>query len=139
MSASASIRWIYGSGLFGDREAPDWHPARDTDRLIFREAAALCERRGVSISKLALQFSSQNPDFPTTLFSSSHPEFVRRNVQWHEETFDPELLADVQRLLSPVRNKQWDYDQRVKELSKEKTIPKRTTRQTPTQIAVTIL
>ena len=129
----------FGSGLFSDREAPDWHPASDADRRFFREAAALCEKRGVSISKLALQFSSQNPDFPTTLFSSSHPEFVRRNVQWHEEPFDPELLADVRRLLSPVRNKQWDYDQRVKELSKEKTIPKRTTRQTPTQIAVTIL
>lgn len=100
----------FGSGLLSGREAPDWHPAAEADRRIFREAAAFCEQRGTPISKLALQFSSQNPDFPTTLFSSSRPEAVRRNVQWHEEPFDPGLLAAVQRLLAPVMNKQWDYD-----------------------------
>ena len=100
----------FGSGLFSGREAPAWHPASDADRRLFRDAAALCEQRGVPISKLALQFSSQNPDFPTTLFSSSRPESVRRNVQWHEEPFDPGLLAAVQHLLAPVMNKQWDYD-----------------------------
>ena len=68
---------------------------------------------------------------------SSHPEFVQSNVQWHEEPFDPELLADVQRLLSPVRNKQWDYDQRGEEMSKEKTIPKGTTPQNSPGTAVT--
>ena len=61
------------------------------------------------ISKLALQFSSQNPDFPTTLFSSSRAESVRRNVQWHEDPLDPDLLAAVRRALAPVMNKQWDF------------------------------
>lgn len=125
----------FGSGLFSGREAPAWHPAGEADRRLFREAAALCEKRGTPISKLALQFSSQHPDFPTTLFSSSRPESVRRNVAWHEEPFDPELLADVQRMLSPIRNKQWDYDQGVKEMSKEKSIPKEATPRTPLQTA----
>ena len=107
----------FGSGLFGDREVPRWHPVAEADRRFFREAAAFCERRGVPISKLALQFSSQNADFPTTLFSSSRPESVRRNVQWHEEPCDPELLAAVQRILKPVTNKQWDYDSAVDRLA----------------------
>lgn len=103
----------FGSGLLSGREAPAWHPATEEDRRCFREARALCERRGVPLSKLALQFSSQNPDFPTTLFSSSRAESVSRNVQWHEEPFDPDLLFAVRCILAPVMNKQWDYDAAV--------------------------
>jgi len=107
----------FGSGLLTGREAPDWHPATVEDRRCFREACALCERRGVLISKLALQFSSQNADFPTTLFSSSRSESVRRNVAWHEEPFDATLLAEVQRILAPVRDKQWHYDAAIERLT----------------------
>ena len=106
----------FGSGLLSGREAPDWHPASEAERRLFREAGALCERRGTPISKLALQFSSQNLDFATTLFSSSRPASVQRNVQWHEDPFDPALLADVQHVLTSVMNKQWDYDAAVDRL-----------------------
>jgi len=108
----------FASGLLSGREAPDWHPALETERQLFRTAAALCEPRGVPLSKLALQFSSQNPEFPTTLFSSRRADSVRRNVQWHEEPFDPELLKAVQVILKPVMNKQWDYDAAVDRLAK---------------------
>ena len=107
----------FGSGSFSGREAPAWHPAGEADRRLFRQAAALCEKRGVPISQLALQFSSQNPDLPTTLFSSSRPESVQRNVRWHEQPFDPELLSAVQHILKPVMNKQWDYDAAVDRLT----------------------
>lgn len=101
----------FASGLLSEREAPDWHPATHKDRLLFRAAGEFCRNRGVPISKLALQFSSQNPDFPTTLFSSARSISVRKNVQWHEEPFDPDLLAQVRTILAPVMNKQWDYDE----------------------------
>jgi len=117
----------FASGLLSGREAPAWHPASEADRQWFRQAAALCESRGMPISKLALQFSSQSPEFPTTMFSSSRSESVRRNVAWQEESYDSALLADVQRLLSPVRNKQWDFDRGVEEMRKDKTIAKGTT------------
>jgi hypothetical protein len=65
--------------------------------------------QGSSIAKLALQFASQNASLPTTLFSSANPESVRRNVEWHQEPVDLKLVAEVQKLLSPVRDKQWDY------------------------------
>ena len=113
----------FASGLLSGRETPEWHPAPAEDRCLFRAAAAWCERRGVPISKLALQFSSQNPAFPTTLFSSSRSDSVRRNVAWHEEPFDPALLAEVQRLLTPVLNKQWDYDDAVDGLTGPGTRP----------------
>ena len=87
----------------------DWHPASAEDRAVFKRAADFCREHGSSISKLALQFSSQNPDIPTTMFSSANPESVRRNIRWHEETADPALLASVRELLAPVFNQQWEY------------------------------
>jgi L-galactose dehydrogenase len=99
----------FASSLLTDRGPADWHPARPEDRRVFRCAAEFCRGRGVPISKLALQFSSQHPGIPTTLFSSASAESVLRNVQWHEEPCDKVLLAEVQAILQPVFNKQWDY------------------------------
>jgi aryl-alcohol dehydrogenase-like predicted oxidoreductase len=99
----------FGSGLLTDRGPADWHPASPADRAVFRRAAEFCRQRGTPISKLALQFSSQHPDIPTTLFSSANPEAVRLNLQWHEEACDPDLLAAVQEILRPVMNRQWEY------------------------------
>jgi L-galactose dehydrogenase len=110
----------FASGLLSGREAPEWHPASEEDRCCIRKAATLCERRGVPLSKLALQFSSQNKEFPTTLFSSSRSESVRRNVEWHQEPFPQDLLAAVRDILSPVMNKQWDYDVAVDRLNEAK-------------------
>jgi L-galactose dehydrogenase len=99
----------FGSALLTDRGPADWHPATAEERAIFKAAADFCRMEGSSIAKLALQFASQNPSLPTTLFSSANPESVRRNVEWHQEPIDLQLVAEVQKLLRPVRDKQWDY------------------------------
>jgi aryl-alcohol dehydrogenase-like predicted oxidoreductase len=99
----------FGSGLLTDRGPAAWHPSSPVDRAVFREAAHFCRKQGTSISKLALQFASQNPNFPTTLFSSASTESVRRNVQWHEEPLDAVFVENVQNILKPVRDKQWEY------------------------------
>ncbi|MEI7902942.1 MAG: aldo/keto reductase, partial [bacterium] len=71
----------FGSGLLTDSGPAAWHPSSPAERQVAREAAEFCCRQGVPISKLALQFASQNPAIPTTMFSSSRPESVCRNVQ----------------------------------------------------------
>ena len=99
----------FGSGLLTDRGPADWHPANAAERAVFKQAAEFCRQQGTSISKLALQFSSQHSDIPTTLFSSANPEAVKRNVAWHTEPLDAELLAAVRTILQPVWKKQWSY------------------------------
>jgi len=95
--------------LLTDRGPAAWHPASVQDRQVFSDASEFCRLQGTSISQLALQFASQNPDIPTTMFSSANPESVRRNVAWHEEPYDQQLLVEVQARLRPVMNKQWSY------------------------------
>ena len=99
----------FGSGLLTDRGPASWHPASSEDRSVFRRAADFCRNAGVSISRLSLQFASQNPAIPTTLFSSANPKSVTQNVRWCEEPYDKALLKEVQTILEPVRNKEWDY------------------------------
>jgi aryl-alcohol dehydrogenase-like predicted oxidoreductase len=99
----------FASGLLTDRGPADWHPASPSDRAVFQQAAAFCRRQGTNISKLAMQFASQQASIPTTMFSSSNPDSVRRNIQWSEEPVDPSLVTQVQEILKPVLNKQWNY------------------------------
>ncbi|MBP6703972.1 MAG: aldo/keto reductase [Vicinamibacteria bacterium] len=99
----------FASGLLTDRGPADWHPAGEADRALFHRAALHCVSRGTSISQLALQFSSQHPQIPTTLFSSASAESVRRNVAWHSQPADPEVVAEVMEILRPVRDKDWTY------------------------------
>lgn len=97
----------FGSGLLTDRGPADWHPATPSQRAVFRQVAEYCTARGTNISKLALQFSCQHPEIPTTMFSTSSPETVSRNVAWAAEPYDPALLAEVQALLRTATNLDW--------------------------------
>jgi aryl-alcohol dehydrogenase-like predicted oxidoreductase len=99
----------FGSGLLTDRGPAVWHPASTEDRSRFQAAAEFCRSQGTSISRLALQFSSQNPEIPTTLFSTSKPQTVRQNVESHEEPYDANLVAEVRKILQPVLDKEWSY------------------------------
>lgn len=99
----------FASGLLTDRGAAAWHPASDRDQALFRVAAEFCRKQGTPVAKLALQFSSQNDDIPTTLFSSADPESVKHNVVWHDQPYDRGLVTEVQKILAPVRDKEWKY------------------------------
>ena len=99
----------FASSLLTDRGPADWHPASPEDRAVFKQAADFCRKQGSNISKLALQFASQHPGIPTTMFSSASAESVRRNIRWHEEAIDAGLLEQVRRILAPVLDKQWSY------------------------------
>ncbi len=99
----------FGSGLLTERGPADWHPANKEEREVFAKAALYCKQQGSSISKLAMQFSSQHPEIPTTMFSTSNPQSVLRNIEWSAEKIDELLLNEVQQILQPVMNKQWSY------------------------------
>lgn len=99
----------FASGLLTDRGPADWHPANPAARALFRKASDFCATQGTSISRLALQFSSQNPEIPTTLFSTARPAAVRRNVADYEQPCDMEMVGEVQRILQPVLNQEWSY------------------------------
>jgi L-galactose dehydrogenase len=94
-------------GLLTERGAPEWHPAPEVLKAACARAAAHCRVRGVDISQLALQFAVSHPDIATTLVGTASPENLRKNAAWIESPPDPELLAEVEAILAPVRNLTW--------------------------------
>ncbi len=99
----------FASGLLTDRGPAEWHPASPADRALFRHAAEFCRAQGVPIGRLAMQFASQNPDLPTTLFSSANSDSVRKNVEAWQKPCDMTMVAEVRKILAPVLNKEWSY------------------------------
>jgi L-galactose dehydrogenase len=109
------------SGLLSGREAPAWHPASTEDRAVFRKASRYAEERGVPLAKLALQFSAARSDIATTLFSSASAESVARNLRWIEEPYEEELIEGVRNILTPVLDREWDYDAGLESEAGERT------------------
>ena len=99
----------FASGLLTSKGAPSWHPANTFQRALFAKAAAFCKKNGVDISTLALQFSAQNPEITTTMFSSANAETIKQNVNWFLEPINFELLQKLQEILAPISNQNWNY------------------------------
>lgn len=96
-----------GMGLLTDGGPPAWHLASDEIKRTCAQAAAFCRTRGVNIVELAIQYSLANPNLSTTFVGSPNPDEVASNVRWADGTPDPELLAEVEKILAPIHNQSW--------------------------------
>ncbi len=97
----------FASGLLTDRGPADWHPANTEERAVFKKASLFCAAQGVSLSQLALQFSSQHPEIPTTMFSTANRKSLSQVLEWHKHGSDPVLVEAVRKILAPVSNRDW--------------------------------
>ena len=94
-------------GLLRNGPMPNWHPADGEIREVCQQAAKLCTEKGTDLAKLAIQFSVQHENIPTTLVSTASPENMRRNIKWTEEPIDQQLLLEVLKILEPIHNRTW--------------------------------
>jgi len=94
-------------GLLTNHELPAWHPAPEDVRKACADAAAYCRGQGTDIAKLAMQFSLSNAEIHTTLVGTRDPANIEKNVKWIEEPIDKVLLANVQRMLAPIKDHGW--------------------------------
>lgn len=94
----------FSARLLTNAELPAWLKEPEEVKSAARNAAKLCDDRGVDIAQLALQFSCANTDIATTVAGSANPKNVEKWAQWLAEPLDLELLADVQEIFAPVRN-----------------------------------
>ena len=93
-----------GMGLLTPQGAPAWHPASKVIIDGCRNAVEYCQKRGIDIVKLAIQFSCSQPDIATTLVSTARPSNIRDNVAYAEEPADESLLAELLEVLKPIHN-----------------------------------
>lgn len=94
-------------GLLSERGAPDWHPAPECLREACRKAAAYMQRIGYPIERLAMQYSVSNPRITTTLFSTTRPENVLKNIEFISEPAPQELVDKVHEIIGSAFRVTW--------------------------------
>jgi aryl-alcohol dehydrogenase-like predicted oxidoreductase len=94
----------FSARLLTNAPLPSWLKEPDAVKAAARQAAESCDKRGVDIAKLALQFSLAHPDISTTLAGSANPANIRKWAQWISEPMDTELLREIEAIFAPVKN-----------------------------------
>jgi aryl-alcohol dehydrogenase-like predicted oxidoreductase len=97
----------FSMGLLTERGVPDWHPAPKPLVEVCRQAAEHCKAKGYPIEKLAMQFSCSNPRIATTVFSTTRPEAIRKNLEYLSEPMDEELVKEVRDIIGDQQRVSW--------------------------------
>lgn len=97
----------FSARLLTNAPLPAWHKATPLVRETCAKAAAHCQKAGVDIAQLALQFSISHPGMSTCVTGSANPERIRQWAHWIEEPMDQTLLQEVLAILKPIHN--WFY------------------------------
>ena len=97
----------FSMGLLTQRGVPAWHPAPKALVQACRLAAAHCAAQDYPIEKLAMQFSLQNPRIASTLFSTTKPENLRKNIAYMDEPMDLQLVQDVRTIIGDQFRVSW--------------------------------
>lgn len=94
-------------GMLTPAGPPAWHPAAQDIKQAAAHVVELCQSRGVDVTKLALRFCLDYPYAACTLVGMSTPAQVEGNLQALGYKIDPDLLAEIQQIVTPVRDKSW--------------------------------
>ncbi|MBQ8593884.1 MAG: aldo/keto reductase [Bacteroidaceae bacterium] len=94
-------------GLLSERGVPAWHPAPMPLVETCRRAMEHCLKKGYPIERLAMEYAVSNPRIATTLFSTTNPQNVLKNVAFAQETFDEELLREVREIIGGQMRVSW--------------------------------
>jgi len=94
-------------GLLSERGVPKWHPAPQPLVEACRRAMEHCKQKGYPIERLAMQYAVSNPRIASTLFSTTNPQNVLKNVAYAQEPVDEELLGEVRQIIGDQMRVSW--------------------------------
>jgi L-galactose dehydrogenase len=90
--------------LLTDTGAPAWHPAPEAAKQAGAELVRLC---GADTATLALRFCLDHPYVSSTLVGMSSAAEVASNLRALEQRVPSSLLAEIERIVEPVKNIAW--------------------------------
>ena len=94
-------------GILSPGGEQSWHPAPIEVKAAGRAMAAACTARGTNIAEVALHFALNGPGIATTLCGMRTPAEVSSNLKAYRSTPDPELMAELQAIAAPIKNRTW--------------------------------
>jgi L-galactose dehydrogenase len=94
-------------GLLSGHGPRDWHPAPAAIKAACRQAAAHCRARGQELALLAVQYACSLPGIAATICGTASPTEIAANVAAVARPVDAHLLAEVQSILTGIRDQTW--------------------------------
>ena len=94
-------------GLLTQPGPPAWHPSSDPLKNACRRAAEFCERNGIDLADLALDFATKSDLIDSTVVGMPTSSEVERNVAAVGLSVHASIIAEVNSILDPVRGLTW--------------------------------
>ena len=93
--------------LLTERPIPDWHRSPAKVRSKIAEVVAVCKDYGWNIADVAMRYCLDHAYVSTTIVGMSKQRNVEANIKVLNKRSNPELLAKIEELVSPVKNMMW--------------------------------
>ena len=94
-------------GLLTESGPPAWHPAPEQVQAAGRQVMELCREHGVNGSEVALSFCFAHPEVASTLVGMATRGQVESSLRALRMRLDPQLLAEIRKVVAPVFNYLW--------------------------------
>lgn len=98
----------FSMGLLTERGVPAWHPAPKGLVRVCKEAAEHCKAKGYPIEKLAMQFACSEPRIASTVFSTTRPEAIAKNLGYLNDPIDWQLVQEVRDIIGDQQRVSWE-------------------------------
>ena len=93
--------------LLTETGPPEWHRSPKEVLEAGPKIAALCREHGVNVADVAMRFALDYPYVATIIVGMSKLRHVQQNIKVLDFKNTPELLAKIEKLVAPVKNKMW--------------------------------
>ena len=93
--------------LLTEKGPPEWHRSPKEVLEMGPKIAALCGEHGVNVADVSMRFALDHPYAAMTIVGMSKLRHVEQNVKVLDFKNNPELLAKIEEMVAPVKNKMW--------------------------------
>lgn len=93
--------------ILSDAPLPAWHRSPQAVKDMQPVLLEVCKKHGVALSDVAIRYALDHPDIQTTIVGISTMHHVTSNLRAVDFRIPPELLAQIERIVAPVRNQMW--------------------------------
>jgi L-galactose dehydrogenase len=94
-------------GLLTRRGPPSWHPAPSALRAACVQARDYCDKHGIDLEVLGLQYVLSDERVSSTLVGLSSVAEVDMNLRALEQPADADVLTAVLAILAPIHDMEW--------------------------------
>ncbi len=93
--------------ILSDASIPEWHNAPAELKAIQAPLLECCKKFGVALSDVAIRYAIDHPYIASTIIGMCDQTNVKKNIGVLEFSIPEGLLAEINRIVAPVKNTMW--------------------------------